>query len=83
MGVLMYPIGTEKAIGRIDRGNEIEYMVSMGATKSIIKGEFEKMFGVKVQDVRVMNTFQNRKKAIIKLAKEFKASDIAVKLKLV
>jgi large subunit ribosomal protein L23 len=83
MGVLMYPVGTEKAIGRIDRNNEIEYIVSLSATKSIIKEEFEKLFGVKVDNVRVLNTFQNRKKAIIKIGKESKASDIAVKLKLV
>jgi ribosomal protein L23 len=83
MGVLMYPIGTEKAISKIDRNNEIEYIVALSATKEAIKGEFEKLFGVKVDGVRVMNTFQNRKKAVIKLAKDFKASDIAVKLKLV
>ena len=83
MGVLMYPVGTEKAIGRIDRNNEIEYIVSLSATKSLIKEEFEKLFGVKVDNVRVLNTFQNRKKAIIKIGKESKASDIAVKLKLV
>lgn len=83
MGLLMYPIGTEKAIGKIDRNNEIEYIVSLNATKSVIKEEFEKLFGVKVEDVRVMNTFQNKKKAVIKVAKGFKASDIAIKLKLV
>jgi len=79
----MYPIGTEKAITNIDRNNEIQYVVSLNATKKQIRDEFEKLFGVKTIDIRLINTFQNRKKAIIKLRKEYKAGDIAVKLKLV
>ncbi|MEM3227710.1 MAG: 50S ribosomal protein L23 [Candidatus Micrarchaeaceae archaeon] len=83
MSVLMYPIGTEKAITNIDRNNEIQYIVSLSATKKQIKEEFEKFFGVKIISIRLMNTFQNRKKAIIKLSKDYKAGDVAVKLKLV
>ncbi|MGC8478447.1 MAG: 50S ribosomal protein L23 [Candidatus Micrarchaeia archaeon] len=83
MGVLMYPIGTEKAITNIDKSNEIQYIVSLNATKKQVKEEFEKLFGVKTKEIRMINTFQNKKKAIIKLVKEYKAGDIAVKLKLV
>ncbi len=83
MGVLMYPIGTEKAITNIDKSNEIQYIVSLSATKKQVREEFEKLFGVKTKDIRMINTFQNRKKAIIKLSKEYKAGDVAVKLKLV
>ncbi|MGC8586259.1 MAG: 50S ribosomal protein L23 [Candidatus Micrarchaeia archaeon] len=83
MPVLMYPLATEKAIKKVEIENVITYIVSQDATKSNIKSEFEKMFGVKVQAVRTANMPTNKKKAFIKLAKGFKASDVAVKLKLV
>ena len=52
-------------------------------TKKQIAEEFEKIFNVKVAKVRTTNMPANYKKAFIKLAKEYKASDVAIKLKLV
>ncbi|MGC8687665.1 MAG: 50S ribosomal protein L23 [Candidatus Micrarchaeia archaeon] len=83
MSILMYPLATEKAVGMIDRQNTITYIVSMNATKPTIKHEFEKLFEVKVADVRIVNMPTNVKKAYIKIAKDFKATDVAIKLKLV
>ncbi|MEM0149739.1 MAG: 50S ribosomal protein L23 [Candidatus Micrarchaeaceae archaeon] len=83
MAVLIYPLATEKAIGSIERSNTITYIVNQSATKTAIKNEFEKTFGVKVREVRTANMPSNTKKAYIKLSKEFKATDVAVKLKLV
>ncbi|MGC8652125.1 MAG: 50S ribosomal protein L23 [Candidatus Micrarchaeia archaeon] len=83
MHVLIYPLATEKAIGKVERENVITYIVSPIATKASIKEEFEKMFGVKVAKVNTENMPTNTKKAYIKLAKGFKATDVAVKLKLV
>ena len=78
-----YPLATEKAIGMIEKNNQITYIVAHDATRSEIKKEFERMFNVKVASVNISNTMDNRKKAAIKLRKEFKASDVAIKLKLV
>ena len=83
MAVLMYPISTEKAISLIDKENIIVYMTDMRATKTEIRREFESLFKVKVKDVRTVNTISNKKKSYIKIAKGFKASDVATKLKLV
>ncbi|MCL4388795.1 MAG: 50S ribosomal protein L23 [Candidatus Marsarchaeota archaeon] len=83
MTVLMYPIATEKSVGMIERQNTIAYVVAMTATKPEIKKEFEALFEAKVEGIRTVNTADNHKKAFIKLKKGFKASDIAVKLKLV
>ncbi|MCL4373682.1 MAG: 50S ribosomal protein L23 [Candidatus Marsarchaeota archaeon] len=83
MSVLMYPLATEKAIGKVEKENVITYIVSNTATKASIKEEFEKAFEVKVSRVNTENLPTNTKKAYIKLAKGFKASDVAVKLKLV
>ncbi|MGC8629107.1 MAG: 50S ribosomal protein L23 [Candidatus Micrarchaeia archaeon] len=83
MSILMYPLATEKAINAIDRENVITYVVAMSATAKQVKEEFEKTFNVKVKKVNVEIDPKNNKKAYIKLGKEFKASDIALKLKLV
>ena len=83
MTTLMYPISTEKAIGMIERSNIIEYIVDSRATKTEIKKEFEALFKVKVQRIATAMTPRNMKKAYIKIDPKFKASDIALKLKLV
>ncbi|MGI0141187.1 MAG: 50S ribosomal protein L23 [Candidatus Micrarchaeales archaeon] len=83
MQTLMYPIATEKAINMIEKNNIIEYIVDSRSTKTQIKAEFESIFKVKIARIATCMTPNNKKKAIIKLRKEYKASDIALKLKLV
>lgn len=83
MGILKYPLATEKAVGMVDKLNTIIYITDFRATKSSIKKEFEKTFNVKVSSINTINMPQNYKKAFIKLASGYRASDIAVKLKLV
>ncbi len=83
MNALMYPIATEKAINMIERNNVITYVVDIRCKKDQIKKEFEDMFKVKVDRVNTAIEPRNRKRAYIKLKSQFKASDIALKLKLV
>lgn len=83
MTVLRYPLATEKSVGFIDRNNVITYVVDYRATKPQITEEFEKLFNVKVEKIRTENMPPNYKKAFIKLTKAYKASDVAIKLKLV
>ncbi len=82
MSVLLYPLATEKAISLIN-DNVIIYVVDYRATKDAIKKEFEDQFNVKAAKVRISKSPSNIKKAYIKLAAQYKASDIAAKLKLV
>jgi ribosomal protein L23 len=83
MVVLKYPLATEKAISQIDKNNLITYIVDFRASKPEIKKEFETMFQVKVEGIRAVNMPNNIKKAYIKIAKGYKATDVASKLKLV
>ena len=83
MSLLKYPLTTEKSVGIVDRNNTITYMVDQRASKTEIKKEFEKAFSVKVKCINTINMPKNTKKAFIKLAKGYNASDVAVKLKLV
>ena len=81
--VLKYPLSTEKSVGIVDRENTITYIVDYRASKSQIKQEFERSFNVKVKSINTINLPKNIKKAFIKLAKGYNATDVAVKLKLV
>ena len=83
MKILLYPLATEKAINMVEKDNVITFIVDIRANKQEIKNEFEKQFGVKVESVNTKIDPKNTKKAYIKLSKEAKASDIALKLKLV
>ena len=83
MAILKYPLSTEKTISQIGRNNTISYIVDYRATKAQIKKEFEGVFNVKVSSVRSINAPTNIKKAFIKLAKGYRAEDVAKKLKLV
>lgn len=83
MAILQYPIATEKALNLAERENTIIYVVNMDANKTDIKKEFEQTFSVKVQSVNTVIVPRNAKRAFIRLRKEFLASDVAKKLKLV
>jgi len=83
MNVLLYPIATEKAINMIERNNVITYIVDMRSKKEEVRKEFEDTFKVKVESVNISIELKNKKRAYIKIKKDFKASDIALKLKLV
>ncbi len=83
MSILKHPLSTEKAVGLVEKRNIITYIVDFRASKKDIANEFERMFDVKVAHVSTINLPTNNKKAFIKLAKEYKASDVAEKLKLV
>ena len=78
--ILLYPLVTEKTVGMIEKENKIVFIVDRRANKQQIKEAFEKLFGVKVEKVNTLITRDGKKKAYIKLKKEFKASDVAVKL---
>lgn len=83
MSVLLHPLATEKAINMIEKNNIITYIVNIGAKKEEIKKEFEDTFKVKVDRINTSIEMRNRKKAYIKLGRQFKASDLALRLKLV
>jgi large subunit ribosomal protein L23 len=78
--ILLYPLVTEKTVGMIEKENKIAFIVDIKADKHQIREAFEKLFGVKVDKVNTLITSDGKKKAFIKLKKEFKASDVAVKL---
>lgn len=71
---------TEKAVRLIETSNTLTIIVDRKATKADIKKAIEQIFGVKVKKVNTVITPEGEKKAYVKLAPEFKATDVAHKL---
>jgi len=79
--LIIAPIKTEKAVNKLEHENVITFRVALNADKKGIAKEVESLFKVKVVTVRTLITPEGRKMAQVKLAKEFKADDIAAKMK--
>ena len=77
-----YPLITEKAVGLIEKENKLVFIVDKTATKQDVKKSVEELYGVKVESVNTMNSMKGTKKAYVRLKPEFKATDIATKLKI-
>jgi large subunit ribosomal protein L23 len=81
--MVIAPVKTEKAIGKIEYENSLTFLVAQDSDKNGIKKEVEALFGVKVKSVRTLITAKCEKHAVVKLTKEYKADDIAAKLKMI
>jgi ribosomal protein L23 len=81
--MLIAPIKTEKAVGKIEYENALTFRVKAAATKDTVKKDVETLFGVKVASVRTLISSKGEKHAVVKLAKGFKADDVAIKLKMI
>lgn len=78
--VLLYPLLTEKSIGRIETENKLVFIVKRKSNKKQIKWATERAFNVKVTDVKTLIDRRGRKKAWIQLSKEYPAAEIATRL---
>ena len=77
--ILLYPMFTEKAIEKIETQNKIIFIVNRKANKKQIRWAAERAFNVKVVDVNTLIDRKGRKKAWIKLSKEYPATEIATR----
>ena len=78
--VIIHPLISEKAVNMIEAENKICFIVNEKADKKKVKETVEKLYKVKTENIRMLRDRKGRKKAIVKLKKEFKAGDVAIKL---
>ena len=78
--IIKSPFVTEKVTSMIDSNDSLEFLVDMRATKPEIKKALEELYDIEVLAVRTMITPRGKKKAIVKLAGEGSASDLATRL---
>ncbi len=81
--IIIRPLHTEKALSKIEKENTLVFIVDRRATKHDIKRAVETIFNVKVEKVRTLITPRGEKKAYVKLAPEYKATEIATQLGLI
>lgn len=73
-------VATEKALTYIENHNTLTFIVDVRATKHDVKRVIERLFNVKVAEVRTLITPKGEKKAYVRLKPEYKASEIATRL---
>ncbi len=78
--IIKYPFITEKATLSLDKNNTLQFMVAMNAKKGQIKKAVEEMYSVKVVKVTTQITSRGGKKAVVTLAPENSAEEIASRL---
>ena len=78
--VIFYPLMTESASLMVEKDNKLIFVVNSKAGKAEVKRAVELLYEVKVSKVNLLITPQGVKKAFVKLAPEFRASDVAIKL---
>ncbi len=81
--VIKVAVSSEKALTYIDKYNTLTFIVDIKATKHDVKRAVERLFNVKVAEVRTLITPRGEKKAYVRLAEGYKASDVATKLGIV
>lgn len=81
--VVKYAWTTEKAVARIDKDNELVFVVEEQATKPQIKQELEASYQEKVRSVRTLHDMHGKKKAIVLFERKGAAADLAAKLKVI
>ncbi|MEK6958193.1 MAG: 50S ribosomal protein L23 [archaeon] len=80
LNVLKYPLITEKAVNMIEAENKLVFVVDNRATKVTVKKAVESLYKVKVRKVNMLKDMKGKKRAIVRLMKEFKAGNVATKL---
>ncbi len=78
--ILKHSMMTEKNVGLVERENKIVFIVDRKAKKEEIKKAFEELFKVKVSGINTAITRKGKKKAFVRLSKEYPAVDVATKL---
>ncbi|KAA8922909.1 50S ribosomal protein L23 [Thermoplasma sp.] len=77
--IIISPLSTEKTALMAEKENKLTLIVRRDADKDMIRKEVEEKFGVKVEGINIMIT-KKGKKAIVKLAKEFSAEELAERI---
>lgn len=78
--IISFPLMTESASVMVERDNKLVFVVNLKAGKTDVKRAVEELYEVKVSKINMLITPQGVKKAYVKLAPEFRASDLAIKL---
>ncbi|MBI2598392.1 MAG: 50S ribosomal protein L23 [Candidatus Diapherotrites archaeon] len=80
LAVVLHPLITEKSIGMIEAENKLVFVVDRNATKASVRQAVENLYKIKVDGVNILLDLKGRKRAFVKINKQFRADEIATKL---
>ncbi|NGM69467.1 50S ribosomal protein L23 [Natronolimnobius sp. AArcel1] len=78
--IIEHPLVTEKAMNDMDFENKLQFVCNPDASKPEIRDIVEARFDVTVDDINTQVTMKGKKKAIIKLAEEDDAQEVASRI---
>jgi ribosomal protein uL23 len=78
--IIIRPVVTEASLDAVDSQNKLIFFVDRRANKNTIKWAVETLYDVVVEKVNTLIMPDGRKKALVKLAPEYSAAEVATKL---
>jgi large subunit ribosomal protein L23 len=78
--VVKYPLVTEKAMNAMDFDNKLQFVVRDDASKREIATAVSERFDVDVDDVNTQTTMGGHKKAVVALAEDDDAQEVASRI---
>ena len=78
--VIIRPVVTESSLESLERDNKLVFFVSRKANKNTIKWAVETLYEVVVEKINTLIMPDGTKKALVRLAPEYSAADVATNL---
>lgn len=78
--IVKYPLTTEAAMKKIEDNNTLVFQVNLQANKNHVRAAVRKLYDIKVAKVRMLVRPDGKKKAYVRLARDYDALDIANKI---
>lgn len=78
--IIKYPLTTEAAMKKIEDNNTLVFLVHISANKHHIKAAVKKLYDINVAKVNTLIRPDGKKKAYVRLARDYDALDVANKI---
>ena len=78
--IIIRPVVTEASLDAVDKENKLIFFVVRSANKNTIKWAVETLYEVVVEKVNTLIMPNGMKKALVKLAPEYSAAEVATNL---
>jgi large subunit ribosomal protein L23 len=78
--IIIRPVVTEASLDAVDKENKLIFFVVRTANKTTIKWAVETLYEVVVEKVNTLIMPNGMKKALVKLAPEYSAAEVATNL---
>ncbi|NJI29801.1 50S ribosomal protein L23, partial [Aeromonas veronii] len=78
--IIKYPLTTEAAMKKIEDNNTLVFLIHLRANKNHVKAAVRKLYDVKVLKINTLVRPDGKKKAYVRLTRDYDALDVANKI---